>query len=802
MWVLEYEYTGDNGGQSKVSCVLYQGIKQYSVGRSSKNAFPIKHDKSISRNHLDIRWTPAGALELVNHGKLSMCRGKYLKADERVLVRPNDISCSINLGTKPVEVQIKWREVFWDIPESLARFTVTLSGLGIAPRARGPESIMIWDGSPADCYRILLGYSKNMPIKRSTLLTDTCNKLTTLHSDAWALWSEILKDNKLDIKKEPTFQKIKIPQDIMIVLMPNNGINNVTEILSLIEAKFHIYEGSKTSNVSQVLLSLNYTKYILVAASGHVDGELIFVTMEKFLDSIQSGKLSTILSFVKGQNKTNTPTDEVDHGTTQEKRFIKENVEENVEPPKKKKRISRPRVQPLDSLSFFAGGAPTDDRNQSLPAAIDEHSKPTANKDESFLVNGTEAMCDANETNVFTKDKNDLANPTPNTTKSASLGKVENKSPNHNSLALFEKMNLSRQEEINSDSKASSDVISQTPKHHVRISAAKRLNSFVNDTSDEESGNISSSETKTLNDFRRNGNSVTSRPSSRHEALVKAVQDTKSREVQRFNSTVVEIHNDELTDHALDKLQALAIVERNTELLRPKEPLPNNSNQITENLGYKGRKNFKRFIKAWPKYMHKSGTLTIGVAIKHPGNAITRRYIPLQDYATVSDRTHMTGGSILDRLSQSDVNTPGEGNTINHAIANISHEPKTEQLAMPKNPLFVTEEASDDDVSMGDSNPKMQAGLKLVPTRSNMSALADTSQNMKYMSLDAVNGSDAYQTKERLDGVLELDGMNKEDQQINNPNCFNRSDNDDNDDDNDDDDDDDDGPKFRFSRQR
>ena len=56
MLILRYGYELEDGTVKQVSCCLKK-CSQYSVGRSNNNKLRIKNDKSISRQHVLVKWT-------------------------------------------------------------------------------------------------------------------------------------------------------------------------------------------------------------------------------------------------------------------------------------------------------------------------------------------------------------------------------------------------------------------------------------------------------------------------------------------------------------------------------------------------------------------------------------------------------------------------------------------------------------------------------------------------------------------------------------------------------------------------
>lgn len=779
MWILRYKYELENGSSNLISCPLEKSRK-YSIGRSSKNPLNIKNDKSISRQHITITWRgDEHGLNLLNEGKLTAAGGKYLKVGESLTFKAPEhkrTTILIELGTKPIKVEIQWQELIWDIPRQLSNFERTLNNFGVEVELEvidmNTNLIITTDRK---WHRCLFGLVKGLPLMKSQFLTQVCTSLSKNLTDFDQAWSDVLNDKRFMVFPDVIVQERKnIFQGLKFFIIQDDEI-----VIAYLKAAVEAGGGTLISLNDQQALQhcieseISLENIIVVQSSqfrinGSAPGYKLH-TIENIVDAILSNNINELLgslvrasqpvpeanhsisnaTFTESEAKTrDQPSQNSSHNKPEEHDeaiMIKArgDNEDQSKSPKKRRRLNR-RVQPLDSLMFFAGG----DSPMVDPAAQTQISVVSAEKSDSLTTRDYEPK---NKRNI-PADVKELQ-PEPKRQKESDVSNV---------LRIQEKFG-STENVISSPQTSNSCGKEETPS--VIVADGEPMDPALRPTIRK----------KTLGDYDDKVHQPVNIESS-PEDLIQVIQDTKNREVNRLRSTLVQVDLNELTDDAINRLGNIAIVENNDSLVRRGH---NNAvaTRNDHNLNWNGRKNFKNFVKVRPKYKQQQlgDNFREGSSefIRNSAFLITRNYVPLKAYSADSAKQQVNDdlyefpnsarseNSSLTQKSQ-------QGNEEDDADEHSFNFTRNVSSSSAGNGLFVVDE--DDSQNMEQLNlsnpPNSNVSVEL--TQGNERSLRRSPRRRNAANHGSRNKSDKYN---------------------------------DDDSDDDDDDDDDDEPKFKFRRQ-
>ena len=413
------------------------------------------------------------------------------------------------------------------------------------------------------------------------------------------------------------------------------------------------------------------------------------------------------------------------------KKFTR-SLEEPIEPspiPVKKKRLTRRKIQALNPLEFFAGGSQSEqiaestvnkfetEENKIIDAKTNEITKdkvshPIGNpifiQNEGTIRVGdqSKAVEDTSNDISYTNKESKLIKeilPTNigksdpdanfiNKTTRESSGKKDLLTKNHVNQSTKEKSdkvvtNPSNYDFKNKDlnnvseiTKDSSILESQPQRRKFLRTKDVKKKQEEEEEGDKEGGKI---KVKDRQDLMKTPN----------VSLVETIQSTKIKEITRYRNNMVQIEPEELTEEAINKFSNMTFIETNSNLIKgnriPKEVR-------LEKGEYSGRKNFKKFVKSWPRGSP-GGTDSLCNSV----HMLTRQFVETKPY------------SIVDRYPPTDLSSVGEvinesfaftNNESSHKEGNI-HDFENEYLPSPinkssnidkrTNELFVNE--SDDE---------------------------------------------------------------------------------------------------------
>ncbi|KAL3235079.1 hypothetical protein RNJ44_02867 [Nakaseomyces bracarensis] len=641
MWIIRYCYEEEDGQIQNVSCCMKKNTV-YTIGRSSKNSLSIKNDKSISRLHISLEWKDdENVILITNQGKLSKIGDKYIQQSETIKFETSERQTEISLGTVPIYVKLEYSNETFDIPNSLMQFKESLESIGINCKVdMSSEDItkLITVGSYD--YRELFASVKNIRVYSSGILTEICNKLINAHSNFDDIWQKIEKQNyrKIEITSSIT-ELSNYNSDIFFILfnLPSSINMYLKPVIHQISLEIH-ENVSSTDDINRFLTSSKESEIPIVINQGNLNTSklsrnVICIEVHDIFDSLKDGVLYR--EVLKQKTLNCRSVDESDNDlsktlVTPQKRNASESINNSVnEGTIKRKRVRRQKVQPLNSLSFFAGGGVTDTTDEKdFKDKNDENKKKDSSnridaiQNNSTLENETTPIPTANEAE-YTNNKTELSQPSGTN----SFDDTSNIGQNKNVEEIPAPNSFDSEATETRIPAENNDNISKTPRRDNGLQNTKQDKTKDNSITNEGSTNTESHETEndepaSLKSEMLHANHDTNNRTK--SDIVKLVQDTKLNEVKRLHSDMVQIDDEELTDDAINKLGNLSIIEPSSSILRK----TSNDTQKSNNCKWKGRKNFKKFVKLEPKYKnHETNTASRNEFIRNSASLITRDFV-------------------------------------------------------------------------------------------------------------------------------------------------------------------------------
>ncbi|SCU85223.1 LAFA_0D14554g1_1 [Lachancea sp. 'fantastica'] len=645
MWVLRFECKGADGTQIKVSCCLKQAI-QYDIGRSTKSPLNIKNDKSISRSHIKLETDAQNLLSVSNLGKLTKINGKAVKVGHTAKFSPTSETI-IEMGAEPIVAIVTYENALWKLPHDTSmaesdKQQLSLYGIDAVTTLSSNTTIQIVKQREGHYGNCLFALVSGIPVLRETIISDFFQQVDHIHTNFDERWTELVKRNSQFPNYVPTpsifrtFNFVVTSRKVFAIFKhivdAGNGTlwlcDGVTNLESFVRNQVQ-------SDKIVILMHLNNTNSSLLQKddSNGVDeiqearllraeakkiGLAVF-DVNDLVNAVLNHDLSSLLKRTPVQRTTPTAASSVQtiNSALEQGDMVSQDTANSS---LRKRRPNRQRVQPLNSLTFFGGGGSiasqeikakseqppiSEDVNFENDPVVEEAAvqpafkkprlgsdhetrklihTPLGNEDPRFLKRPHDNIEDDDEqpSVVSKRDKIDspAGDPSPSVASSSELKHGEN--------ILVKKSRIGQDAAANSPPASSRE--GSTPGMH----------------------------------------SINLRNGTRSGSFVRAIQETKTIEVDRLKERMADVQGEELTEEAIMQLDNLAIVET-TDLLRKRnngQPAPpTNSNEP-----WNGRKNFKKFVKIWPSRSSNSSPDSANDAIRNKAYMITRDYVPMQQF--------------------------------------------------------------------------------------------------------------------------------------------------------------------------
>lgn len=776
----------------------------YTLGRSSKNSLYIKNDKSISRLHISLEWKPEDNVILIkNEGKLSKIGSKYLQPSETIEFDTSANKTELSLGTVPICVKLEYLEEIFDIPNSLTQFGDSLKSIGIDCKVDTPsEDVTKLITMGTYDYRELYACTKDIKVFASGILTEICNKFTTAHDNFDESWRQMESQHYRNINISSSIEELSdystkiffilynVTAPIRLYLKPvlQKISLEIHENVHSIEDMTRFLSSSKEGEIPIILHQGKINNTIITSKAVVMDANNIF---NSFNDGHLYREVLKLESSKHVQSNSNSENNQAE-SIIPHKRIAPETTDHSRGPvDNKRKRVRRQKVQPLNSLSFFAGGIIDTTTNSNGINGNEEKKK--SNSVEPVTESNERTKVDyqkrSNSTGLNLSSNLDIEKPVHQLLPESSEENTHTRTIN--------KFGIS-EEEVNEITKNGTMVPDSREREHespigdIIISAhASPENSDVENHSNslpQESVTTDSKPTKdfinvNINSKNQNDHEPSTLKSETLDAslnvnkhtksdIVKLVQNTKMDEVKRLHSDIVHIKESELTEEAINQLGNLTIVEPMESLLR-RQPKTKDGKDSSD-AKWKGRQNFKKFVKVQPKYKNQETNNTSRTEfIRKSASLLTRDYV-------------LTTKSRPDPFLESASNTPEINTETSNNLENDIPDEEDEELQS----FSFTRNSNKRTESPANTSPPSTTEPQLFVIDDDFDDSQDPSSIIPDPKESVTNNSRKHVRTPSKEQPLKSSAAQKR-------KLFNFNDNHDSDSD-----DDEDRPRFKFSRQR
>ncbi|CCE65079.1 hypothetical protein TPHA_0J02590 [Tetrapisispora phaffii CBS 4417] len=642
MIILRYKNVLADGPVNVVSCCLLCDV-EYAIGRSSKNKFAIKNDKSISRQHVSLLWKYSSddknvIIQIKNFGKVTMIKDKYLSQDETLQFTLIDKKLEVNIGTSPITLEIFNQEVVCNSIEDIQNSDskLILNNLNILQddpltlKREGP-TIIIKENSYTDILLELFSNVFGIPIVTIEELRGIANA-----NDFYSYWDKIYsrKKNKgkacmLDLSTCYYISEVDKYVDYVKV-----AIRSLNAEIKILKDKDDLVKDIR-KNISKGNISKFFVLSNDITQGEEAPFNISVTSIAKLLEAVKTNNMKDIVMHDYSSFKIEIPREV--------KSPKDDNIIEKQEPPApKRRRMNRSKVKPLDTLSFFAGGMSHDTHSINTKPSNDVQSHQETEKD----VNNSkiESIQDVESNQDQTKyDKSTELQKSKAVSKNADdklQDSTAEKPINFNPTTKTPSFSPSINDKAIENSNANLDPTMEKTRVNKKPASLDTKNNLLdNKLIAEQINEALSAKTndapvvrrrRTLLDY---GN--TDKSSSTD--LVRTIQNVKSRGVDRVNSKIVTVDENELNEEELNKFFDVVVVDVNDKLMK-KHPnaqkVIDNAN-IDHNSNFKNRKDYKLFKKSIPKWQSKLNKQHHSMTSDNGENLVVsknRNKIPLRKY--------------------------------------------------------------------------------------------------------------------------------------------------------------------------
>ena len=636
------------------------------MGRSSKCNFVTKNDKSISRQHLSFEWDK-DMLVITNFGKVTQVDGIQLNDKEIVrfssitnglVETPNKtgfISYEVHMGTTPIIVKLIWVPENWIIPCSVPNELRILKNYGI--NLIEQQNLTIDDGQTVDAildlpdnksykpYRDLFCLSNNIRTFTKDTIDDLLKWIDQNVTNFEEEWQNPIGYSLFEGRAQQSNIDEKLKRTIKDIYFCTIGCLDKVQLTysSLIFAAL----GTTHINIDTTQKLREFTKehtddnlhLILIRGSEFKDKSDNYILESTSLINIEDLKeclldrtinkyactISELRDLLNEERSIDIPPQEEISNEINEKKSEafsrKENIMEDNPKPVKRRRIARPKVKPLNSLSFFVGGG--DGVDQAKTNKIEETKEP------SIEPTGDVATIPVENVELSKEVSNNSGKTTQikggdfhdNLVNSDNHELEINRSLNKDVSATYEtaiEPIPESTEKNNTQNEKTNERVEYTT-HPTRLKSPIDHHDINTDNRD-----VPDFETDQL-DNKENDNEINEPNLERPKTLVDVIRSTKSKAVERLKTDIVEVRPEELTDSAINDFANLEI-EENPSLIVQRDRFT-----VEQARGpWHGRKNFKTFVKVYPSSRKNHDSITNAALL------ITRSYVDTKLYDKTS----------------------------------------------------------------------------------------------------------------------------------------------------------------------
>ncbi|SCV06108.1 LANO_0H22276g1_1 [Lachancea nothofagi CBS 11611] len=652
MWILRYEYVAENGAKIKISCCLKQAT-QYGIGRSTKSPLHIKNDKSISRQHVQLDVDDHDVLTVKNIGKLTKISGKSVKVGQSVKFS-SLVKATFEMGASPVVGSVAYEKELWKIPHDLSASDTVKKQLALygvlATDSLSPKTtIQIIKHHQENYSNCLFALLSNIPILREGFIDEFLRVVSTIQNDFDSKWDEIKERNV----QFPQFKTQQSTFKGLNFLVTNRGAfaifkhivdagmgtlwlcDDISKLDSFVRQnvrseKIIILIHLNDSTSSLLTLGEHGISGIKEAKALRLEAQRLGLKTYDVNDVVNAVLMNNISSLLERIPTQDRPLKNLTNASLREKALQAPDVNSQVvrspeteqsHYPAKLKRANRQRIMSLNSLSFFGGGSSlSKDANLREKDAGTCDSRPAENE---FIAH------DVDEQPPLKKPHLESSDPVPNSPTPSDFKDIipPSKRLHDSDTADNIETSLSGVKRARLPGKKE---VSKPQGNQAASTSCDAADSSVNIPNEKEIKNsVSIVQSPMENDSFPVVNN-TLRGAKRSVSFVRAIQETKSHEVDRLKEKMANVQGEELTEEAIMRLDNLAIVETK-DLLRSKDA-SNNSLDTSTNSLWAGRKNFKKFVKLRPSRSSKASPGSVSDSIRNKAYLITREYVPMRQY--------------------------------------------------------------------------------------------------------------------------------------------------------------------------
>ncbi|CDO94193.1 unnamed protein product [Kluyveromyces dobzhanskii CBS 2104] len=359
MWLLHYEYVDEAGEQCRKLQII-KITKEYSVGRSVKCTCKIQNDKSISRVHLIIKYDGSDLI-VINKGKLTKLADQLVPLEEKFVLHKQDMTFSI--GVAPLNVNFRYMYEEWKIPHGMAlnEKQQAVSGFGVklsdSFTKRTTLQIFSDDRSYSGCLFALL---KGVPVVSIPFLSEIGNLFE--HGDN-VDFIPVFRRLKEKYALFPEYKyEANALRGLTILVLAQKVYDTLRYTIAVGGGEIKLLNNS--SQVDEFLSSNSGPVCVLSSSCFYYPNESARVSKDLDLsirDILLRYEIEVLnineFTYMLTNNKIKDLRKRKIVSISKPAPTFQKHTEITAGEPAKQKK-SKPKIQSLDSLSYFGGGEP------------------------------------------------------------------------------------------------------------------------------------------------------------------------------------------------------------------------------------------------------------------------------------------------------------------------------------------------------------------------------------------------------------------------------------------------------------